>query len=175
MLSLWKYTFELASKDLELLRKKKQALDDLLASNKISQSTYEHLSRELGETLADVQKYLENIICKMKERMESLERQISILEIFLANVEILHVAGEIDDETYEKQSRALSIGLESMRSEINEIKCALERTEQKPAETAKCEETVVVEASSEPPKTPETSEIPSSGELCEEKTGEPAF
>lgn len=171
MLSLWKYTFELAYKDLELLRKKKQALDDLLASNKISQSTYEHLSKELSEALADVEKYLENTICKMRERMESLERQISILEIFLANVEILHVAGEIDDETYERQSRALSIGLESMRNEINEIKCALEKTERKPAETIKCEETVKAESS----KSPEASETPSFSELCGEKPSEPAF
>lgn len=139
-MSLWKYTFELASKDLELLRKKKQALDDLLAANRISQPTYEHISKEISESLADVEKYLETVICKMKSRIEDLEKQISILEIFLANVEILHVAGEIDDETYEKQSRALSIGLESMRNEVNEIKSALERVTPKPAETVKCEE-----------------------------------
>jgi gas vesicle protein len=148
MLSLWKYTFELASKDLELLRKKKQALNDLLAANKISQLTYEHINKEISETLADVEKYLETVVCKMKSRVEDLEKQISILEIFLANVEILHVAGEIDDETYEKQSKALSIGLESMRNEINEIKSALERVTPKPAEAVKCTEES--KASSEP-------------------------
>lgn len=140
ILSLWKYTFVLVSKDLELLRKKKQALDDLLSSNKISQLTYEHLNKEISEALADVERYLENMICKMRYRMEDLEKQINILEIFLANVEILRVAGEIDDETYERQSKALAIGLESMRNEVNEIRGALERVMQKPVEAVKCEE-----------------------------------
>jgi len=159
MLSLWKYAFELASKDLELLHRKKQALDELFSSGRISQPTYEHLSREIGEAITDVEKYLESITCKMKDRMESLEKQMSILEIFLANVEILHATGEIDEETYEKQSKALSIGLESMRNEIKEIKNALEGVARKPAETTvtTCEEkTEPCEASAEE-KTAETS------------------
>jgi hypothetical protein len=160
ILSLWKYSFELASKDLELLKKKKQVLDDLLAANRISQPTYEHINKEISETLADVEKYLETVICKMKSRVEDLEKQIGILEIFLANVEILHAAGEINDETYEKQSRALSIGLESMRSEVNEIKSALERVTPKPAETVKCgEEIKVTSESSCEEKLPEPSEL----------------
>ncbi len=145
MLSLWKYTFELASKELELLKKKKQALEDLFSSQRISQLTYEHLSREIGETLADVEKYLETVIRKMKGRMDSLEKHLGILEISLANVEILHATGEIDDETYEAQSRALSLGLESMKHEMEEIKGALEKITEKPAEEAVVSEEKEVE------------------------------
>lgn len=160
MLSLWKYIYELASKDLELLRKKKQALDDLLSANKISKLTYEHLNREISEALADVEKYLDTVICKMKSRIEDLEKQINILEIFLANVEILHVTGEIDDETYEKQSKALSMGLESMRNEVNEIRRALEKVTPKPAETVTCVEGKAEVSSESKPQ-------------CEEKPAEP--
>jgi len=187
MLSLWKYTLELASKELDLLKKKKQALDDLFSSQRISQATYEHLSREVDETLADVEKYLETIISKMKSRMEDLEKQIGILEIFLANVEMLHATNEIDDETYEKQSKALSLGIESVKYEIEEIKNALERTTSKPAPaeaevTEYTEETVTPQPSetpiSEPSVEAETSveEMTISSEpSSEEKTIEPMF
>ncbi|MCX8170996.1 MAG: CdvA-like protein [Candidatus Bathyarchaeota archaeon] len=136
---LWKYAFELASKDLDLLRRKKQALDDLLSSNRISQQTYECLDKEISDALSDVKRYLENLSCKMRNRAESLEKQVGILEIFLANIEILHAAGEIDDETYERQSKAVSLGLESTVNEINEIKRALESVAPKPVEEVKCE------------------------------------
>ncbi len=187
MLSLWKYTLELASKELDLLKKKKQALDDLFSSQRISQATYEHLSREVDETLADVEKYLETIISKMKSRMEDLEKQIGILEIFLANVEMLHATNEIDDETYEKQSKALSLGIESVKYEIEEIKNALEKATSKPAPaeaevTEYTEETVTPQPSetpiSEPSVEAETSveEMTISSEpSSEEKTIEPMF
>jgi len=189
MLSLWKYTLELASKELDLLKKKKQALDDLFSSQRISQATYEHLSREVDEALADVEKYLETVISKMKSRMEDLEKQIGILEIFLANVEMLHATNEIDDETYEKQSKALSLGIESVKYEIEEIKNALERAASKPAPaeaeaTEYTRETMTVTPQpsepsvSEPSVEAETSveEMTISSEpSSEEKTIEPMF
>lgn len=180
MLSLWRYTLELASKELDLLKKKKQALDDLFSSQRISQATYEHLSKEVNEALADVEKYLETVISKMKSRMQDLEKQIGILEIFLANVEMLHVTNEIDDETYEKQSSALSLGIESTKYEIEEIKNALERLESKPAEAEttefKEEEIEVPQISETPISEPSVEEITTISETpAEEKTVEPMF
>jgi len=179
MLSLWKYTLELASKELDLLKKKKQALEDLFSSQRISQATYEHLSKEVNEALSDVEKYLETVISKMKDRMQDLEKQIGILEIFLANVEMLHATNELDDETYEKQSKALSLGIESVKYEIEEIKNALERVAPKPVEaetTEYAEETVT-------PQPPEVSVSETSIEETtvssepspEEETIEPMF
>lgn len=122
VLVLWKYLFELASKDLEALKKKRQALGDLLSSNKISQQTYEYLNKDLSEAMRSTEKYLESLVSKMKSRVDDLEKQIGILEIFLANSEMMYAAGEIDYETYDKESRALVAGIESMRREIFEIK-----------------------------------------------------
>jgi hypothetical protein len=126
----------LASKELDLIKKKKQALDDLLSSGRISQPTYEHLDAEVKEALTSIEKYLETIVCKMESRAQDLEKQIGTLEIFLANTEMLHVTGEIDDETYEKQMKAINIGLEAAKQELNEIKSILEGP--KPAETVEC-------------------------------------
>lgn len=125
---LWKYLFELATKDLEALKKKKQALEDLLSSNKISRQTYEYIGKDLFEALKNAEKYLESLVSKMKGRVDDLEKQISILEIFLANSEMMYAAGEIDYETYEKESKALITGIESMKREIFEIRSILEGT-----------------------------------------------
>ena len=137
ILSLWKHIHELASKELDLVKRKKQALDDLLSSGRISQTTYEHLNAEIKEALTSVEKYLETTICKMEARAQDLEKQIGTLEVFLANTEMLHVTGEIDDETYEKQMNAINVGLEAARRELNEIKSILEGP--KPAEAVECE------------------------------------
>ncbi|MEM3174419.1 MAG: hypothetical protein QXU02_05980, partial [Candidatus Bathyarchaeia archaeon] len=68
-------------------------------------------------------------------------------------------------ETYEKQSKAISLGLESTRNEINEIKCALESIAPKPAEEAKCEEKIEEPAKAPSPveeSAPQSSEAASS-------------
>lgn len=125
-LGLWKHIFELTAKELDLIRKKKQVLNDLLSSGKISQATYTHLSSEIEETLNAMERYHESIIGKMRCRAQELEKQIGVLEIFLANAELLHVAGEIDEETYHKQIGAVNAGLEAAKQELNEIKSILE-------------------------------------------------
>jgi len=146
--------FELALKDLDLLRKKRQALDEMMASNRISQQTYEYLSREISDALSDMEKYIESLSCRMRNRAESLEKQASLLEIFLANTEMLHAAGEIDIETYERQSKAISLGLESTRNEIAEIKQVLERLTTKPSVEVKCEEAAKATAETPQPTQP---------------------
>lgn len=148
-------------KDLDLLKKKKQTLDELMSSNRISRQTYECLSREINDALSDMEKYVESLSCKMRSRAENLEKQASLLEVFLANIEMLHAAGEIDIETYERQSKAISLGLESTRNEIAEIKRILESLSAKPSVEVKCEETV---------KT--STEVPQPAQQIEEKTPE---
>ena len=51
-----------------------------------------------------------------------LENQIRTLETLLANYEIQHVAGEIDEEIYQQEINLLTTGLETTRNELNIIK-----------------------------------------------------
>lgn len=124
-LSSWKYSFELVSRELELTKKKKQALDDLLAADRISQPTYEYLERELSEALLDLEAREESLIDKMNARASGLEKQIETLELFLANLEIHHAAEEIDEETYNCQNDAITLGLEATKKELEGIKNSL--------------------------------------------------
>ena len=118
----WKYSFEEISKDLELAKKKKQALEDLFSAGKISESTYESLDKGISSTISEIEKRQKDLAEKMTSKLTELGQQINTLEIFLANSEIQHVAGEIDDELHERESNAFSLGLDALRQQLDSIK-----------------------------------------------------
>jgi len=124
-LSSWGYSLELVTRELELTEKKKQALEDLFTSERISQSTYDYLERELKEMIADLEVHQKSLMEKMTTRAEELEKQIKSLELFLANIEVHHAAGQMEDETYEQQNKAILLGLEAAKQELNAIKTSL--------------------------------------------------
>jgi hypothetical protein len=120
-MSLWKYSFGLASKELEVTKKKKQALDNLSESAKISRATYDYLNTELTKAISELEGHLKSLKDRMDSRTQELERQMSTLELFLASLEIHHAAGDVDDDTYEKQNDAIILGLEATKQEMDEI------------------------------------------------------
>ena len=125
-LSLWKYSFELISKELEVTKKKKQALENLFAEGKISQSTYEYLKSEIAKAISELESNLSRLKEKMATRAQELESQLSSLELLLASLEIHHAAGDISDEIYEKENKAILLGLEATKRELNDIKSSLQ-------------------------------------------------
>lgn len=141
-------SFEIVSQELDLTRRKKQALDDLLASERISQPTYEHLEKGLMETILDLEAQQKSLADKMTGWADELEEQIQLLELLLANLEIHHATGEIDDEAYDKQNRAILLGLDATKQDLVDMRNILSKT--------------VSEAVQPPsaPTTPETKEEP---------------
>ena len=154
----WKYSFEKISKDLELARKKKQALDDLFNSGKISASTYESLDKELTGVISDIEARQKDLADKMTSKIADLDEQIGTLEMFLANSEIQYAAGEIDDELHANESSAFSLGLDAVKKQLVAIKEVV---------SSLMPEVVAPP----PPSTPiETEEAPLMEEIVEETT-----
>ena len=118
----WKSSFEEISKDLELTKRKKQTLDDLLKEGKISQSTYESLNKDLTDAISEVEARKKAIAEKVTSKIGELEQQITVLETFLANSEIGYAAGEIDDELHQRETGAFALGLEATKQELDTIK-----------------------------------------------------
>ncbi len=121
----WKYSFEKISKDLELARKKKQALDNLYNSGRISASTYDSIDNELCNIISDIEIRQKNLANALTSKVDDLEQQIGTLEVFLANSEIQYVAGEIDDEIHANESSAFSTGLSSLKTQLAKLKEAV--------------------------------------------------
>jgi chemotaxis protein histidine kinase CheA len=117
----WKHSFKRLNEESEMAKKKKQALDTLLDTGRISQSTYDSFSKEMDEAIAEIERQRSALLEKMSSKMKELEGQIKTLEMLFANYEIQHVAGEVEEEIYQREIGLLSTGLEAARHELDAV------------------------------------------------------
>jgi len=147
--------------ELGIAKKKKQVLDDLLASKSISQLTYDYLEKELTRGVTDLEADLKSITDKMTARAKELEEQIGALELSFAKLEIHRAAEEVEDETYKKQNQIIVSRLKAAKQELDAVKKSLleivsetietsmleTKEDEKPAENLKAEESQKEDAS----------------------------
>jgi hypothetical protein len=165
----WKHSFRKLSEENEMAKKKKQALDNLLNTGRISQSTYDLFSNEMDETIAEIERQQKGLLEKMNSKMEELEEQIKTLEMLLANFEIQHVTGEVDEEVYQREINILSMGIDTAKQELDVVR---EAVNQLSSGIQISSTEVVVEQKMEPqPAEAEVSEP--KVEVVEEKLPEP--
>jgi polyhydroxyalkanoate synthesis regulator phasin len=119
---MWKDAFEKINIELDLTKRKKQALDDLLNAGRISQSTYDCLCKDINEEINQIEARRKALAEKTASKISELEEQLQTLEFFLATTEMAYVAGEISSELYSPESNALNLGLEATKQELNWIK-----------------------------------------------------
>jgi len=117
----WKHSFKRLNEEYEIAQKKKQALDNLFETGKISQSTRDSFNDEIIAAIAEIEKQQKDLLAKMQLKMRVLESQIKTLETLLANYEIQHVVGEIEEDIYQREITLLSAGLETAKNELNVI------------------------------------------------------
>jgi hypothetical protein len=121
----WKHSFSRLNEEYELAKKKKQALGNLMDTGKISQSTHSLFNREIDEAVAEIDGQRKALLGKMASKAMELGEQIRTLEILLANFEIQHVTGEVDDEAYGRETELLCTGLETAKKELDDVQYAV--------------------------------------------------
>lgn len=121
----WKHSFRRLNEEYEIAKKKKQALDSLLGNGRISQSTHEMFDKEIADAIAEIERQKRDLLEKMNSKVRELESQIKTLEVLVANYEIQHVTGEVDEEVYQREISLLSVGLDTARKELEAVKEAL--------------------------------------------------
>ena len=124
-MSSWRESFEIVSQELALAKKKKQALDQLLANKRMSQPTYYHLENALTASISDLETHQRSLAHKMDSRIDELEEQIPLLEWVLADLEIRRVGEEVGEEIYAKRKERVMQGLDATKTELNEIRTSL--------------------------------------------------
>jgi len=115
----WKRYFEKLNEEFEVAEKKRQALNNLLDSGKISPSTHQAFNREIDEAIAEVEIRRKDLLEKMALKAVELENRVGMLEMLLANLEIHRVTGEVDDEAYKRETTLVAMGLETARQELD--------------------------------------------------------
>jgi len=123
----WKHSFEALNEEYEMARKKKQALDDLRSTGRISQSTHDMFNMEIAEAMADIENRQKTLLQKVNVKIAELGDQVKTLEILLTDFEIQHITGDIDEETYQREINVLSMGLETSKLELDSVKEAADR------------------------------------------------
>jgi hypothetical protein len=118
----WKHSFKRLNEEYEIAKKKKQALDNLFETGRISQATRDSFDSDINTVIMEIEKQQKDLLTKMYGKAEELESQVKTLETLLANYEIQHVVGEIDEEFYQREINLLSTGLESAKRELDIIK-----------------------------------------------------
>jgi len=165
----WKHSFRKLNEETEMAKKKKQALDNLLNTGRISQSTYDLFNSEIDEGIAEIERQQKGLLEKMNSKMEELEAQIKTLEMLLANFEIQHVTGEVDEEVYQSEMGILSMGIETAKQELDTVR---EAVNQLSSGMQILSTEVVVEQKMEP-QSAETEVSEPKVEVVEEKLPEP--
>ncbi len=140
----------------------------LLDESRISQSTYDIFNGEIEEAISEIEKQRKALLEKMNIKNMELQDQVKTLEMMLANFEIQHVTGEIDEETYDRQIELLSIGLENAKNEMQAVKDAINQlsdtmhptppSESIPQNTEVAEATPEIEIVQNPPANVEVTE-----------------
>lgn len=120
-----KSSSEIIKNELETTKRKKQALDNIFSAGKISQATYDYITKDLDEAINEVESRQKILVDKLTSKISELEEQTIALEMFLANLEIGHATGEFDDELYQRESGYLSLGLENAKRELTNIRDTL--------------------------------------------------
>ena len=162
----WKYTFKRLNEEYEIAKKKQQALDNLYASGKISQAIRDSFNTEISAAIAAIEKQQKELVDGMQLKTQELENQLKTLETLLANYEIQHVAGEIDEEIYQREINLLTTGIETTRNELNVIKQVTNQLSptaapiQAPSTPEPAAPTVEAEAAQPAPTEPAPVEVP---------------
>lgn len=129
----WKQTFETITRELELAKKKKQSLDELLSKGRISQPTYEHLMGNLLENIREFESHKRSLTQNMNKRANELIRQTRFFEQLLASLEIQSIGRTISEEIYIQNQNTFDNGLDATKVELNLIKDSLRKiSQQKP-------------------------------------------
>ena len=118
----WKYSFKRLNEEYDIAKKKKQALDKLYESGRISEITRDSFNGEIIAAIAEIEHQQKDLLTKMDAKVTELRSQIQTLEMLLANYEIQHVVGEVDEDTYQHEITLLTTGLDTSKHELDTIK-----------------------------------------------------
>ncbi len=121
----WKYSFKRLKEEHEIANKKKNALDNLYTTGKISQATRDSFNKDIIAAIDEIEKQQKELLDKMTSKTQELQDQIKTLEILLANYEIQHAVGEIEEDTYSREISLLNTGLDTAKNELVTIQQAV--------------------------------------------------
>lgn len=125
LIPVWKVDAEKLMKEFALAHKRLQALDSLMHEGRITQYVYNDLRKTYEAATTELEEMRKILIEKLRVRADEVETQVRDLEKFLANIEVQHMTGEIDDEAYQLATNSLKLGLSQLNAEKKDVETLL--------------------------------------------------
>lgn len=131
----WKVETEALRKEIEVVRRRVQALEALAKDGEITPSIYQQMCDQYNGQLKSLQETHGSLVQELTERLEQLERKGESLDSFLANTKVQFRAGEIDEGTYKVASEYCTSMRAKDAKEKEEIQAVLRALTQATAPT----------------------------------------
>ncbi len=121
LIPVWKAKAQRLESAIRAAQSKLTALDQLVQGGRISQSTYEELRKSYVRSLEELEEKRKELIGTLKGRVSQLRTEAHELEKFLAKIEVDHMTGDLDEESYRLLGNSLRATLARLVSEIKDI------------------------------------------------------
>ena len=120
----WKVDCESLGKEIDGVRRRAKALQELAREGEVPRTLYEEMYRKYGEEAAKIQTSYKSLAEGMVVRIGEIEGQRESLDRFLVDVKVQYRAGEIDESAYKVASeccQAMSKRNDDERAELERM------------------------------------------------------
>jgi sporulation protein YlmC with PRC-barrel domain len=117
----WKIQAEKIRKELEQIKKRKNALEAMLEKEEVSKKIFEGLKLSQSSTTRSLKEKNYALIDDLKKRLKALEGRISELTNFLIEMRTGKMAGEILNNEYQKAQKSIEQNLNCIFLEKQDI------------------------------------------------------
>jgi len=101
---------------LESERKRKEALQNLLLSGRISRNTFDLMEKKISRISSVISEFKETLEAEDPFWKADLSEETRILETLLIELELKRLLGEIGEKEYSRKSEIIKLGLDSFRN-----------------------------------------------------------
>jgi len=108
-------------RELDLLRRRDRALNELLAGGDVDETTYKQLKEQFRQAKDELLKTSETAVEKLAGRIQRLDEQIKSIQSLIANNKMHYTSGEIGEDAYSLANESIQNGLRHVSSERKSI------------------------------------------------------
>jgi hypothetical protein len=113
----WAIEAEELVKELDLLRRRDNALNELSISGDVEDTMYKQLKEQFRQARDDLLKRSEAAVEKLAETSQKLDEQIKVIQAIMANNKMHYTSGELGEEAYNLANESVQNGLRHFSSE----------------------------------------------------------
>ncbi len=117
----WAVEADELTRELDLLRRRDNALNELSVSGDVEETMYKQLKEQFRQARGDLLKRSEAAVEKLAETSQKLDEQMKIIQTIMANNKMHYTSGELGEEAYNLANETIQNGLRHFSSEKKNI------------------------------------------------------